>query len=266
LQLKRNADLVTTGLLAAGGVLVIQYAPYAYARLAFALPLLLVLPGYAITQALFADRPRSPSQLCLLTIGLSLSVAILAALVLSLATNGLRVGSWLTVMVAIVLGACLVALRRRQALKSELPSPTPLPEPVRVRARDVVLLVIAAVVLVGAVVFARTPLPAKNVQGYTALSILQSSVEAPPTVRVNVTSQELRTRVYRIEVTSETKVVYGRRIELVPGQSWSTTVRIPTPTRDEPVRVQAAIYWNYEPDVKYRSVHLWVGSSATRGR
>jgi uncharacterized membrane protein len=247
-------------------VLVVEYAPYAYARLAFAFPLLFVLPGYAITQALFADRARSRSQLCLLTIGLSLSVSILVALVLSLATNGLRVGSWLTMVVAIVLGASWAALRRRQALMPDSSSATPLHEPVRIRARDLVLLLIAAVVLIGAVVFARTPLPAKNVQGYTALSILQSSAEAPPTVRVNVTSQELRTRLYRIEVTSETTVVYTRRIELAPGQKWSATVRLPTPKGGEQVRVEAALYWNYEPDVVYRSVHVWVGSSATRGR
>jgi len=265
LKLKRDADLVATGLLAAGGALVIEHAPYAYVRLAFALPLLFVLPGYAIVQALFAGRPRSLSQLSLLTLGLSLSVSILTALVLSLATNGLRAGSWLIVVVVIVLGACWIALRRRQTLEPETSSmeTRPLvPVQLRVRWRDVILLVLAAIVIVGALVFARTPLPAKNVQGYTALSIGQASTGTPPTVRVSVTSQELQTRLFRVEVTSDTNVTYAKRIQLVPGQRWSATIRVPSPPRGREVRVEAALYWNYEPHTKYRSVYMWVDASS----
>jgi uncharacterized membrane protein len=267
LKLKQNADLIATGLLAAGGALVIEHAPFLYVRFAFALLLLFVFPGYAITQALFAGRPRSLSQLSLLTIGLSLSVSILTALVLSLATNGLRAGSWLIVVVALVLGACWAAFRRRQTLDAEQSDTVtrPLvPVRVRVRARDVILLVLASIVVVGALVFAFRPLPAKNVQGYTALAIGQASAGPPPTVRVSVTSQELSTRLYRVEVTSGSKVTYVNRIELVPGERWSATVRVPSPPRGQEVRVEAAIYWNYEPHTKYRSVHLWLGAERTR--
>ena len=235
--------------MAAGGVLVIEYAPYRYARLVFALPLLFVLPGYAITQALFAGRPRSLSQLSLLTIGLSLSVSILTALVLSLATNGLRVGSWLTVVVAIVLGACWAAFRRRQSLEPEIRSDdvaTYRGSPACARATWS-LLVIAGVVHRWRGCFARMPLPAKNVQGYTALSIAQSSAETPPAVRVNVTSEEQQTRVYRIGYVG-TKVVYADNIELVPGQNVERDRSRPSPKRGEQVRVEAALYWNYKPD------------------
>ena len=90
------------------------------------------------------------------------------------------------------------------------------------------------------------PLPAKNVQGYTALSIVQTSADTPPAVRVEVTSEEQQTRVYRIAVTSESKVVYADNIELVPGQNWSVTVRVPSPKRGEQVRVEAALDWNIQ--------------------
>jgi uncharacterized membrane protein len=265
LKLKRSADLITAGLVAAGGALVIEHAPYAYVHLGFALLLLFVLPGYAITQALFAGRPRSLSQLLLLTIGLSLSVSILTALVLSLATNGLRTGSWLTVVVAIVLGACWSAIRRRDALEPEALAIAAAPSvSLRLRVRDVILLLIASVVVVGALVFARTPLTAKNVQGYTALSIVEVSAGTRPTVRVSATSEELHTRLYRVVLRSGTKVTYTRRIELVPGQRWSATVRVPRPPPGRQMLVEAALYWNYQPDTEYRSVHVWVGPAGAR--
>jgi uncharacterized membrane protein len=264
LKLKQNADLFATGLLAIASALVIEYAPYVYVRLAFALLLLFVLPGYGITQALFAESPRSLPQVYLLSVGLSLSVSILTALVLSLATNGLRTGSWLTVVVAIVIAACWVAFRRREWLEPDEPRiALRSGVHVRVRVRDVLLLAIAAVVIAGAVVFAKTPLPAEKVQGYTALSIVQAS-RTPPTVRVGVASDELQTRLFRVEVRSETKVLYNRRIELVPGQKWSTTARVPSPPPGEQARVEAAIYWNYQPKKQYRSVHIWVGGGEAR--
>jgi uncharacterized membrane protein len=259
LTLKRNADLVATGLLALGGALAIEHAPYAYLHLACAVLLLSVLPGYAIAQALFAGRPRSLSQLSVLSIGLSLSVSILTALVLSLATNGLRTGSWLTVVVVIVLGADWAALRRRASVEPEATGTAIVPlVRVRLRVRDVILLVVAAAVVVGALLFARTPLPAKNVQGFTALSIVQTATRTPPTVRVAVTSEEQETRVYRVVVTSGEKVLYERRIELVPGQGWSATVPVPSTPAAGQVRVDAAISWNYQPRTEYRSVHVWV--------
>ena len=181
--------------MALGGALAIEHAPYVYLHLACAVLLLSVLPGYAIAQALFAGRPRSLSQLSVLSIGLSLSVSILTALVLSLATNGLRTGSWLTVVVVIVLGADWAALRRRASVEPEATGTAAVPlVRVRLRVRDVILLVVAAAVVVGALLFARTPLPAKNVQGFTALSIVQTSTRTPPTVRVAVTSEEQETR------------------------------------------------------------------------
>jgi uncharacterized membrane protein len=260
LTLNRNADLIATGLLALGAALAIEHAPYAYLHLACGLLLLSVLPGYAITQALFAGRPRSLSQLAVLSIGLSLSVSILTALVLSLATNGLRTGSWLTVVVVIVLGADWAALRRRGSVEPEatrIAAVVPV-APVRLRVRDVILLLVASIVVVGALVFAGRPLPAKNVQGFTALSIVQTSTRTPPTVRVAVTSEEQEARLYRLVVTSAGKILYQRRIELVPGQQWSTTVPVPNPPAAGQVRVGAAIYWNYQPKAKYRSVHVWV--------
>ena len=265
MKLKRNADLIATAALAGGGALVIEHAPYAHVRLAFALLLLFVLPGYGITKALFAERRQSLSHLCLLSIGLSLSVSILTALVLSLATNGLQTGSWLTVIVATVLGACWVAFRRRQSLEPESRSRTaPHRKSARVRARDVMLLVIASVIIVGAVAFARTPLPAKNVQGYTALSIIQGSAASPPTVRVSIASEELQAQLYRIELRTETKVTYVNRIGLVPGQKWSATVRVPSPPPGQQSLVEAALYRNNQPDTRYRSVHVWVSSGGAR--
>jgi hypothetical protein len=205
-----HLDALAAGAILAAVVVALGIAP-APVRFALALPLLLGVPGYAVTRAAFAGRALDAAQLILLSVGLSVALAALLALVLDI-TLGLRPAAWAIALAGVTVGASAVAAARRRDLEPRRPRPA-----VRVRGRDALLLGAAGVVACGAVVLARTPLSAKDVEGYTALWIVDAGA-SDAGIRVGVTSGELNPVTFRLLVTSGGKRLYeARRLDIRPG-------------------------------------------------
>jgi hypothetical protein len=103
------AAALVTGLIGGGGPAI------AWLRVLAGVPLVLVLPGYALTAfALPARSPRRFSPVlwrCLWTVGLSLAVAVLGGLVLNLFPAGLTRVSWTILLAAVTLIALAAAAR-----------------------------------------------------------------------------------------------------------------------------------------------------------
>lgn len=83
-------------------------------RLIGALPLVLFLPGYAITAALFLPRSLGIPERLLFSLGLSVSVTALAGLALNLTPWGLQTGTWAIALAGIVVLSGAIAWRRRR--------------------------------------------------------------------------------------------------------------------------------------------------------
>ncbi|HCI79328.1 MAG TPA: hypothetical protein DHW02_06535, partial [Ktedonobacter sp.] len=79
-----------------------------------ALPLVLVLPGYALTSALFPERAFPVSQRLVFSIALSLVTAVLGGLLIDVTPFGLQTDSWAGILGGITLCACVVTLIRRR--------------------------------------------------------------------------------------------------------------------------------------------------------
>src|SRR5436190_816373 len=77
-------------------------------RVAFTAPLVLILPGYAISVALLQARLGLAARLAL-SLGLSLALAACAGLVLNLTPWGLNSASWLALLVLVTLAASIAA-------------------------------------------------------------------------------------------------------------------------------------------------------------
>jgi uncharacterized membrane protein len=94
------------------------------ARALLALPLVLVLPGYALVAAAFPEAGRSLAERLLYGVGLSLAVAALGGFALNLTPWGLRAEAWATLLGGIALAACAIAWarRRRGDAAPELPT------------------------------------------------------------------------------------------------------------------------------------------------
>ena len=108
-----NREVVAIAVLAVASAAIVLWVPSRPARIVFALPLLFLLPGLSLTASLFPrERLDAPRRL-LLSLGLSLSVAILGALLLDLTDVGLRRSTWAVLLALLTCAASVGAVRRR---------------------------------------------------------------------------------------------------------------------------------------------------------
>ena len=115
---------------------------------------------------------------------------------------------------------------------------------------------LATVVTLGALSLARTPMPAPDIQGYTLLWIQPSGERIPIAVRLGMSSQELTSTGYRLQVKVGNQIIQEwPAIRLMPGEEWETTILMPVNSSSTAV-VEAVLYRLDAPSVIYRRVML----------
>ncbi len=220
--------------------------PLGAVRVIFAVPLALILPGYAITAAVFGSHlPAWPERMPL-TLGISLASAALASLVLNYLPGGIQGFPWALLLVLIVLLACLSAARRRG--RQQTPSlPSLKPRPV-----TVVLGIGTVAMVVVALILAQATPENGHASGFTQLWI------APPkptdvSTRIGITSEQQQTRAYRLVVKVEGKAKPEvETFELKPSQTH--LVKIDSGGTGPPAGVVAKLYLRSDPSRVYRRV------------
>jgi uncharacterized membrane protein len=224
--------------------------PLGAVRVIFAAPLALILPGYAITAAAFGSRLPAWPERVPLTLGISLASLALASLVLNYLPGGIHGFSWTLLLVLIVLFACRSAARRRGRHRGRYQPPslrTLQPTPV-----TAVLAIGTLAMVVAALILAQTTFENHDASGYTQLWI------APPkptdvSTRIGVTSEQQRTRAYRlvVDVEGQAKPVV-ERFELRPSQT--RVVEIASGGSAPAAGVEAKLYLRGRPTKVYRRV------------
>ncbi len=215
-------------------------------RAILVLPLALVLPGYALTMAIFRRRLLGLPERIALALSLSFVATTGMSLFLYAVSIGLTLHSW-TAALGVVTAAATVTACARVAPARSRPTPfrhrialQPLLRPLPIA------IVIAAVGLVAAaVVLARTPLPSPSAPGYTALWLTRKPHSGALTVGVR--SEEHRRTGYRLRLVLAGRVT-SQRLALAPGETWQRTL---PPVR----RAAASLYRAGKPGV-YRSVRF----------
>ena len=221
--------------------------------MALGVPFVLFLPGYALTSALFARRRIGRADVALLSLAFSASIVVLGTLILNALPWNLTTRAWVCLLLAATLTGALWALHAVPAENSRELWPLP---PI---ARGQVLLVaLALAVAAGAVIVARTPLPAKGVLGYTALWILPGP-EKSDTIVIGVQSSELHTTSYQLKVRSAGGHEFNRRLTLAPGESWVKRFRVGRSA----TRVDAELFRDAAPHHLYRRVRLLLHPAAS---
>jgi uncharacterized membrane protein len=228
-------------------------------RVLAAVPLALVLPGWAVTAACFARQRPDLATVAMLTPALSLSLLALDTVALHLLPGRFGEASWLVVLTATTVAACAIAARRRPRREPAPPirfSLTGLPRPGAAAG----LLSLAALLVAVAVVLAATVLPARDAVGYTRLWMLPSATTAAaPHLRIGVINQEQDAGVYRLAIRGGGLRTI-RRMDLAPGEQRIWRVRLP-PADGAPARVSARLYRADDPLTVYRRVNGWTPSS-----
>jgi hypothetical protein len=208
---------VTLALVCALGVIVL---PGTALKAVFAVPFCLLIPGYLIRTALFAQVQLEPGPRLMLIPALSLVTLILSSLLLNEFPGGLQKGTWVGWLVFVDVVAALVTDRRRHAQGG--PPVQGLYRQIRLRRVDAIVLGLAAIVAVGAYVASRLPLSAKNIVGYETLSVLPNGADT--SVTVTARSGRTHTYGYRLDVSVGSRRVASRSLRLAPGSDYALDV------------------------------------------
>jgi hypothetical protein len=215
---RARSDLALAVALALAGVLAAAALPESlgFVRVLIAGPLVLVLPGYALTRATLAPEDLRGPELGAMSVALSVAVTIFSALIIDALGAKLTLWPWIAILAAVTIAAAAVAGRRGHARPLRGPALAP-------RVGELVVLAAALVLIAGAAVLGFSPLAApKGTDGTVALHILPTHP-----VRLSVTSDETRLTSYTVAVT-----VSGRAprrfgpFTLAPGASWSGLVAV----------------------------------------
>jgi len=232
--------------------------PWEIVRVIAAVPLTLFLPGYAVASVCFTPRELAPPKLWTLSVGVSLMLLALGALLLNVFPFGLTTLSWAVLLVLVVVACCrAAALRRgrpgqRRSLRLSW----------RPSSLGAGLVALAVVISIGALVLAQRPLPAGNAVGFTALWMLPATSQETGVV-VGVLSSEQDPKAYILEVAragKERPKTY--RVSLDPGEE--KTFEIPVSRRPGGrAHVVASLYLTSQPRRLYRRVSTWLPRQKT---
>jgi uncharacterized membrane protein len=211
------------------------------------LPLVLIVPGYALMST-FAGPSLGVVERLVMTIGFSLTLTILGGLALNLTPWGLQAVSW-----AVFLGgATLVfafAAQWRRLRQTEL---GPVSLNPGLQPREIGLFGLAVAVVVAAILLARWGVQEQNAN-FTQLSLTPAKNSAG-SVQLQIVSTEQTSLKYRLQLLNGSQVVKEwPSIELAPEQTWQETVPV-TPTNGN--KLQALLYRLDDPNTVYRRVDL----------
>lgn len=234
-------------------------------RVALSLLLVLVLPGYALTAALFRDGRLGRSETTLMSVGLSLSTVIVSGLALNLTPGGLRQQGWAIALSGVTVVAAAIGATRRGDRSGTTPRP-PVSWP-RITRVQAALFGLAGVILLAAfhvaIYGARQDADETT---FTQLWLLAAEDRPTPSVTVGVRNEEGADQVYALVVTLEGKLLASwPELGLAEDETWETTLALPAGRGvDSPVRVE--LFRAEAPDVVYRYAVLWPTSSAVSVR
>jgi uncharacterized membrane protein len=240
------------------------------ARTVVALPLAVLLPGYAVTTAAFSHDALGTTERIALSLGLSLALGVVGGVVLNWTPWGLRAGSWIVLLGGITVGACFYALAHPRAAspvdegQAGVVARRALPSfgggsPARL-VRDGVLLALAAGITVAAGWVAIDGARVRR-EGFSQLWMLP--LEGDRSVQVGLRSEELASTEYTLRLVADgSAVLRTERLRLEPGDRWEATVPM---TASGPVsQVEAQLYRADDPTRPYRRVLLRPGGAPAR--
>jgi uncharacterized membrane protein len=261
---RRNPDLLLVAVLAVAGLLAglaVNLSPLI--RGIFSTPLVIALPGYALTAALIPDRQAlGRTERTLFGVGLSIVVTILVALGLNQLPAGITNLTVAVSLAAVTLGCVVVGLVRRRSGATTDTGAEPGESAVEVRREApsrfgpellalAVILTVAAV-FVGVLGTIRAPEP-----GFTELWLVNGT--AANSVQVGIRNQEGTDLSYRLEIETAGQVLKTAQIDLASGQQTVQTIQLPPLTGTSPESVTARLYRLDQPAASppYRTTLLW---------
>ncbi|HUY75015.1 MAG TPA: DUF1616 domain-containing protein [Candidatus Dormibacteraeota bacterium] len=255
----RDLELAAAGSIVCALIAVV--IPWEPVRIVAALPLALFLPGYGIIAAAFGSHRLALPYLLMLSLGTSLAVLALGALLLNYLPGGIRTESWALLLTVVIVLTCYAAsVRRPQPARQQGARHRPYP-----RRLDVVCGLVAIVAAIAALILASTPLPAGGAVGYTALWMLPHRFGAQDAVEVGIASAEHSPQAYTLEVQVQGRKP-NRTIQLSLGPGDERVFELPvSPGRPAGRTAVVATLYQRGAAKPYRWVRTWLAAGGSAG-
>lgn len=255
-----GGPLAVALVIAAGVTLVLPALGEGLVRIVLALPLVLVVPGYALALALLPAPRVGGGERLVLSLGLSLALAALGGFVLNWTPWGLGAQPWAAFLALTTLAAGAVAwVRRPPSNRQPVPlgAVTTSRRPGRRTALPALLMVLAALAAGAAWWTARSGAAQQASAGFTQLWTLPATEGGALTVRLGVRSREPVPLSYRVRLEVEGELVQEwPAVVLEPGEQWEATATL-SPSQGAAGPVKAVLYRADAPATAYRHVLWW---------
>jgi len=278
---RKNLDLSIALFIAAvnvGWTLIPDHPSYlTIVGIILALPLVFVLPGYTLTEALFKrttnadalirqpalqlERPFKTSDRLIIGLGLSLALVILSGFILNMLPTGLQALSWVVFLaVQTTLFALIAGYRRRKASSSDQVAHGS--SRFRITVYDCLLLSLAIVVTIFSFNYATLTADQQQHPGFTQLWMLPSQqANQSCSILIGVHSNETSTTTYRVVLSvNGAQEANWAAVALKPQEDWNQLVPMKPETANK-MEVEVQLYRTDKPGSVYRDTHMTLNNS-----
>jgi uncharacterized membrane protein len=212
------------------------------------LPLIFVLPGYALTATLFPKGRLGLPETLVASIGFSLAIAILGGLAINLTPQGLARSTWTNYLSCVTMGGLAGGLIRR---RNELPA---LEESkLGLHFGQVFTLGLSLVIIVSAVLIARES-AGQPTASFTQFWVRPIDPANRAVVEIGIRNFESKQMEYRLDIRmNDQPVTEVASIRLDPGENWVRSIQLATVATGD---VQAFLYRADAPQEIYRHAFM----------
>ncbi len=272
----KNLDLVGVMLIVIVNVgwIQIPHRPW-FIGILLAVPLTFVLPGYAITQALFSRKPAKQANTLILkpnlsigrpigsvdyitlSLGLSMAIDVLVGFMLNIFPIGLQAQSWVISLGLLTIVFTLTAFyfRRKGNAKSERILKPPITSYQYILFGLAILVVIAAI----GISLVRPSITAVYFTQFWMIPSHQTAASC--TVNIGVQNFEEGSKTYRITITVNNALAnVWESVNLAPKEAWEHLVPIHS-TSSNNIYIEARLYKLDQPKTVYREAHMTLSGS-----
>jgi uncharacterized membrane protein len=220
-------------------------------RVLFAIALVTILPGYALTTAIFINTPLGILEKFAFSCGFSLGMVSLGGILLNYTPWGIQSVSWVILLGGITLIASVVAIVRMQRAKEIDLSVAQIP----LRIRQIVLMGLAVAIFGGVYLFARSGAKSQSLPPTTRVWILWTD-ESQTEVILGIENQEQVSVQYQLQLsTLQGQIQEWSPIALDAGVTWEVHYKVPNNVAESDF-VKATLYRLDDPGNAYREVYL----------
>lgn len=220
-------------------------------RVLFAIALVTILPGYALTTAIFINTPLGIMEKVAFSFGFSLGITSLGGLLLNYTPWGIQSMSWVVLLGGIsIIGNFIAIARMKDESKVDLGVVQ-----VPLQLNQLILMLIGTVILGGVIFFARAGAEKLTVPPTTRLWILWTD-DSRTQVKLGVQNEEGVPMQYRLQITTlQGQVQEWSPISLEAGGNWEVQYEPPENVAESDF-IKGTLYRLDAPEKSYREVYL----------